>query len=176
MLGLAVGSFLNVCIHRLPRGQSLSLPPSRCPSCELSPVVVRQHPGRQLRCCWRPMPQVPRPDLDPLSAGRARHDGVVRRSMVWCLAGARCSCRGCCSRARWSCCSPSISSITAAKRHHASRDRDRADLQRRAAARARRRAHRRAGRRRRAVADRRGVLPLLAVTRAWAAETSRCSR
>ena len=33
VVGLAVGSFLNVCIHRLPRGQSLVSPPSRCPSC-----------------------------------------------------------------------------------------------------------------------------------------------
>lgn len=34
LLGLAVGSFLNVCIHRLPRDQSLNSPPSRCPACE----------------------------------------------------------------------------------------------------------------------------------------------
>jgi leader peptidase (prepilin peptidase)/N-methyltransferase len=34
MLGLAVGSFLNVCVYRIPRGQSLTLPPSRCPACE----------------------------------------------------------------------------------------------------------------------------------------------
>jgi leader peptidase (prepilin peptidase)/N-methyltransferase len=33
LLGLAVGSFLNVCIHRLPRGESLVYPPSRCPRC-----------------------------------------------------------------------------------------------------------------------------------------------
>jgi leader peptidase (prepilin peptidase)/N-methyltransferase len=33
LLGLAVGSFLNVCIHRLPRGESLTVPPSRCPGC-----------------------------------------------------------------------------------------------------------------------------------------------
>jgi leader peptidase (prepilin peptidase)/N-methyltransferase len=32
-LGLAVGSFLNVCIHRVPRRQSLVSPPSRCPQC-----------------------------------------------------------------------------------------------------------------------------------------------
>lgn len=32
-LGLAVGSFLNVCIYRLPRGQSLVRPPSACPQC-----------------------------------------------------------------------------------------------------------------------------------------------
>jgi len=34
VLGLAVGSFLNVCVHRLPRGQSLNSPPSRCPQCD----------------------------------------------------------------------------------------------------------------------------------------------
>ena len=38
VLGLCVGSFLNVCIHRLPRGESLVSPPSRCPAC-----------GKQLR-------------------------------------------------------------------------------------------------------------------------------
>jgi leader peptidase (prepilin peptidase) / N-methyltransferase len=33
IFGLAVGSFLNVCIHRLPRQGSLVQPPSSCPSC-----------------------------------------------------------------------------------------------------------------------------------------------
>jgi leader peptidase (prepilin peptidase)/N-methyltransferase len=32
-LGLIVGSFLNVVIHRLPRGESLVRPGSRCPRC-----------------------------------------------------------------------------------------------------------------------------------------------
>ena len=32
-LGLAIGSFLNVVIHRLPRRESLISPGSRCPSC-----------------------------------------------------------------------------------------------------------------------------------------------
>ncbi|HSH70632.1 MAG TPA: prepilin peptidase, partial [Deferrisomatales bacterium] len=31
--GAVVGSFLNVVIHRLPRGESLSFPPSHCPRC-----------------------------------------------------------------------------------------------------------------------------------------------
>jgi leader peptidase (prepilin peptidase)/N-methyltransferase len=34
VVGVCVGSFLNVCIYRLPRGQSLASPPSRCPHCE----------------------------------------------------------------------------------------------------------------------------------------------
>ena len=33
LLGLFVGSFLNVCIDRLPRGQSIVNPPSRCSAC-----------------------------------------------------------------------------------------------------------------------------------------------
>jgi len=33
VLGLLVGSFLNVVIHRVPRGESVVRPPSRCPQC-----------------------------------------------------------------------------------------------------------------------------------------------
>lgn len=34
--GCVVGSFLNVCIHRLPLGQSVVSPPSHCPNCKYS--------------------------------------------------------------------------------------------------------------------------------------------
>ncbi len=46
ILGAAVGSFLNVCIDRLPRRQSLLSPPSNCEGCrvrlgwvELLPII-----------------------------------------------------------------------------------------------------------------------------------------
>jgi leader peptidase (prepilin peptidase)/N-methyltransferase len=34
VLGLFTGSFLNVCIDRLPRGESIAFPPSHCESCD----------------------------------------------------------------------------------------------------------------------------------------------
>lgn len=34
LFGTFLGSFLNVCIHRLPRGTSIVCPPSSCPTCK----------------------------------------------------------------------------------------------------------------------------------------------
>ena len=36
ILGLIFGSFLNVCIYRIPRGESIFFPPSRCPNCKIT--------------------------------------------------------------------------------------------------------------------------------------------
>jgi leader peptidase (prepilin peptidase)/N-methyltransferase len=41
-LGLAFGSFLNVCIARLPRHESIVKPRSRCPAC-LAPIAARDN-------------------------------------------------------------------------------------------------------------------------------------
>jgi leader peptidase (prepilin peptidase)/N-methyltransferase len=42
LLGLAVGSFLNVVIYRVPRGESLLHPGSHCPSCQ-APIRARHN-------------------------------------------------------------------------------------------------------------------------------------
>jgi leader peptidase (prepilin peptidase) / N-methyltransferase len=42
LLGLAAGSFANVVIHRVPRGQSVVRPGSRCPACG-TPVAWRDN-------------------------------------------------------------------------------------------------------------------------------------
>lgn len=42
LLGLAIGSFLNVVIWRVPRGESIVSPPSHCPGCD-QPIAERDN-------------------------------------------------------------------------------------------------------------------------------------
>ncbi len=42
VLGLVVGSFVNVVIHRVPRGESVVRPRSRCPQCR-TPIAARHN-------------------------------------------------------------------------------------------------------------------------------------
>jgi len=62
VLGLLVGSFLNVVIHRLPRGESIVFPPSRCPHCgrrlgpmDLVPVLSYLALRGRCRYCRTPI-------------------------------------------------------------------------------------------------------------------------
>lgn len=62
VIGFVLGSFLNVCIHRIPRGQSLLVPGSHCPACA-APIRWRDNIpvfswfllGGQCRSCQRPI-------------------------------------------------------------------------------------------------------------------------
>lgn len=71
VFGMVVGSFLNVCICRLPEGQSVVSPPSRCPHCShriswydniplVSYLLLR---GRCRGCGARISPQYPLVEL-----------------------------------------------------------------------------------------------------------------
>ena len=63
IMGAAVGSFLNVCVDRLPSGSSISYPPSRCPTCgrrlatgDLVPVLSYLLLAGRCRYCVSPIP------------------------------------------------------------------------------------------------------------------------
>ncbi len=67
ILSLLLGSFLNVCIYRIPRGESISYPPSHCPNCDarlrprdLIPVLSYLFCKGKCRYCGEPIsPQYP---------------------------------------------------------------------------------------------------------------------
>lgn len=60
--GTAIGSFLNVCIYRIPEEQSIVTPPSHCPKCnnrlkaiDLIPLLSFLMLGRKCRYCKTPI-------------------------------------------------------------------------------------------------------------------------
>ncbi|AWN24417.1 prepilin peptidase [Deinococcus irradiatisoli] len=62
VLGLLIGSFSNVLIWRLPRGENVAFPPSHCPNCDhplspldLVPVVSWAALGGKCRYCRAPI-------------------------------------------------------------------------------------------------------------------------
>ncbi len=64
LLGLVISSFLNVCIDRLPKGDSLVSPPSHCPACgrrlapwDMIPVVSYLLLRGRCRYCGAPIPR-----------------------------------------------------------------------------------------------------------------------
>jgi len=66
LFGMAIGSFLNVCIDRLPAGKSLLRPPSHCEACQhrlapsdLIPVLSYLWLRRRCRYCQAPIPRRP---------------------------------------------------------------------------------------------------------------------
>ncbi len=71
LIGLLIGSFLNVCIYRIPRRESIVFPGSHCTSCgaplksyDLIPVVSFLWLGGKCRTCKNPIsPRYPAVEL-----------------------------------------------------------------------------------------------------------------
>jgi len=93
VLGLVVGSFLNVVIHRLPRGESLVSPGSRCPGCAAPIAPWDNVPvlawlwlrGRCRRCGARIAARYPLVELSTglLFAAIALRHGATAMTLVW---------------------------------------------------------------------------------------------
>jgi len=92
VLGLAVGSFLNVVIWRVPRGESIVRPPSHCPACgrpvrphDNIPVVSWLLLRGRCRDCAAPIPA--RYPLVELGTGIAFGLVGARFDLTWALPG-----------------------------------------------------------------------------------------
>jgi len=91
-LGLLIGSFANVCIHRLPLGESVVSPRSRCPSCRAPISAADNVPllsylflkGRCRHCAARISPRYPAVELANglLYLAVALRDGPTARALV----------------------------------------------------------------------------------------------
>ena len=92
--GLAMGSFLNVVIYRLPRGESLVRPGSRCPSCRAALAARDNVPvlsylwlrGRCRRCGSKISIRYPAVELltGLVFAAIAWQHGATPMTPVWC--------------------------------------------------------------------------------------------
>jgi len=93
LLGLVVGSFLNVVIHRLPRGESLLHPGSHCPGCAAKIAPWDNVPllaylwlgGRCRRCGARIALRYPLVELGTglVFAAIALRYGALAMTLVW---------------------------------------------------------------------------------------------
>ncbi|OQY30339.1 MAG: hypothetical protein B6244_00325 [Candidatus Cloacimonetes bacterium 4572_55] len=53
VVGSVIGSFLNVCIYRLPRDESITFPPSHCPRCNARIAAYDNIPILSYLILWR---------------------------------------------------------------------------------------------------------------------------
>ncbi len=98
VLGLIVGSFLNVVIHRLPRGESVVRPRSRCPRCQRQITALENVPllsylwlrGRCRGCGARISLRYPAIELltGVLFAAIVMRHGAVAMTPAWLLLAA----------------------------------------------------------------------------------------
>ena len=95
LFGLVIGSFLNVVVHRLPRGESVVSPGSHCPGCnraitafENIPVVSYVVLGGQCRGCGAKI-SLRYPAIELLTglvfAVVALRYGATAETVLWCV-------------------------------------------------------------------------------------------
>lgn len=94
LFGLVIGSFLNVVIHRLPRGESIVSPGSRCPRCSHALAAWENIPvlsylflrGRCRGCGVRISPRYPAIELltGLVFAALAVRYGASPMTPLWC--------------------------------------------------------------------------------------------
>ncbi len=82
VLGLLVGSFLNVVIARVPHGQSIVRPGSRCPRCGHVLELVRERAAPVVGGAPCALPELPGADLHPLPGGGAADRTALPRRRV----------------------------------------------------------------------------------------------
>ena len=77
LLGLAFGSFLNVCVSRWPAGESIVHPRSHCRSCGRTLAWWENMPLVSWLVLARPLPELQGADWLAVSAGGAGSGGIV---------------------------------------------------------------------------------------------------
>ena len=82
LLGLAFGSFLNVCLSRWPAGESIVTPALPLPQLHPHTRLVGEHPAPKLANPPRPLPQLQDSNQLALSAGRVGDLCTVDRSRM----------------------------------------------------------------------------------------------
>ncbi len=81
LLGTCIGSFLNVCIYRIPAGESIVRPASRCPGCRQRHPLVPEYPDPQLAGPARPLRRLRGAHFPSLSAGGGVDRCAVRSGL-----------------------------------------------------------------------------------------------
>ena len=76
-LGCITGSFLNVCIYRMPLEQSVVSPPSHCPHCNYSIPFLSEHSARDLARVARQMQKLRSADFIALLHRGTAHPGLA---------------------------------------------------------------------------------------------------
>lgn len=95
VFGLAIGSFLNVVIYRVPKGESIVRPGSRCPACGRAVAPLENIPvlsylwlrGRCAGCGGRISLRYPAVELVTglIFAAVALRYGAIPMTPVWCV-------------------------------------------------------------------------------------------